>query len=138
MHLFAVGSVRNHNGVKQGVVYFLLDKRPYTNIHAQVLEPLEIPLCCSIVRLRDVTERTKTCIAVGTTFSFGSEFEPSTGRIVVFGLTTGSSIPTAITVVETNGAVYDICCMNTYRFACAVNHAVHVYGPLTGALNILG
>lgn len=109
--MLAVGLVYNDLGIERGVIHFLQDTPPYDDIYMHLLDPLEIPLCC---------------IAVGTAFISRNEFEASAGRVIVFSKSVGSSLPVVTMMTETNGAVYDICDMNSC-LVCAVNHAVHVY-----------
>lgn len=122
--LFAVCTVRGHQGEDQGVVRFLRDEAPYTDVHHHFLEPLETPLCCSLVCLK--CDIAGSCFVIGTAFST-SEFEPAAGRVLVFSSDTAETIPTTLFILEMDGAVYDIAAIRASFLVCAVNHSVHVY-----------
>ena len=93
-------------------------------MHHHFLEPLETPLCCSLVCLK--CDIAGSCFVIGTAFST-SEFEPAAGRVLVFSSDTAETIPTTIFILEMDGAVYDIAAIRASFLVCAVNHSVHVY-----------
>jgi len=128
-HLFAIGTF-SYNVIDRGIVHFLQDNAPYNRVHQHFLKPLEQPVCCSVVHLKDVKSfcRFESYIALGTAFTVSKQFEPTTGRILVFRCNDSpASVPTIIMTAETDGAVYDISSMRASYLVCAVNHAVHVY-----------
>jgi hypothetical protein len=124
--------VRVHRGENCGIIRFLRDKAPYNDLHQKLLEPLEYPLCCSVVHLDcfgTTRGRPRIYVAVGTAFAAPNEFEAMLGRIIIFDSNISSSTPSIIMIAEINGAVYDVAAMNNTHLVCAVNHAVNVYSP---------
>jgi DNA damage-binding protein 1 len=132
-HIFTIGTV-SYGDIDHGVVHFLRDKAPFDHVHRQLLEPLEHPLCCSVVHLENInSSRSATYIAMGTVFAVSKQFEPTTGRILIFNCNdVASSVSTIVMAAEANGAVYDIASMRASYLVCAVNHVVHVYSVGSG------
>ena len=132
--IFTIGTV-SYGDIDHGVVHFLRDKAPFDHVHRQLLEPLEHPLCCSVVHLENINSSRSyaTYIAMGTVFTVSKQFEPTTGRILIFNCNdVASSVPTIVMAAEADGAVYDIASMRASYLVCAVNHVVHVYSVGSG------
>ena len=131
-HLLTIGTARAHCGEYRGIIRFLRDEAPYDDLHQKLLEQLEYPLCCSVVRLDCfgmVRGRPRNYVAAGTAFAASDELEAMLGRIIIFDINVLTTTLSIVMIAEINGAVYDVAAMNTSHLVCAVNHAVNVYLP---------
>mmetsp|Transcript_21662 Transcript_21662/g.71688 ORF Transcript_21662/g.71688 Transcript_21662/m.71688 type:complete len:615 (-) Transcript_21662:1056-2900(-) len=132
-HLFAVCTIDHREGDNQGVIRFLRDEAPYNDVHREALEPLEIPLCCSIISLDSIStyKDQRAHFVVGTAFAAQeNDFEPCSGRMIIFRSGQANVAPSVLFFVEANGAVYDVAAMRASLLVCAVNHAIHIYDPV--------
>ena len=111
-----------------GAVCIFSDKEPHQELDRIWLEPYEMPLCSRVATLKESKSEASIYLTVGSAFITPHDFEPTTGRVLLFDVGKSSSVePTVVMACVVNGAVYDASVVHGAYLICAVNNTVHIY-----------